>query len=194
MSRGKHFPSPPDAGIFNALRFIRTPLRFLDVIQSRYRDGAEVSVPGGPSIVFITELGLCQEAMGRIDDFARVSAGGAAALIAENGLVQTEGERWRRQREAITPGFGSGPLETWVDGVADQGVRLRGEWADAVAGRLRRRHPSRHRLSRDLMCRLSLLPVALKPYSDTVSDGFRQLPVRPHRLRVYVNSHLHRLR
>ena len=132
MSQGQRLPNPPDAGIFNALRFIRSPLRFLDVIQSRYRDGAEVPVPGGPSIVFITEPDLCHEAMGRIDDFSRVPASGAAALIAENGLVQTEGDLWQRQREAITPGFGSGPLQTYVDGVADQAVRLRNEWADAV--------------------------------------------------------------
>lgn len=133
MSSGHRLPNPPDAGIFNALRFIRNPLRFLDAVQSRYRDGAEVSVPGGPSIVFITAPALCHEAMGRIDDFSRVRASGAAALIAENGLVQTEGDLWQRQREAITPGFGSGPLQTYVDGVADQAVRLRDEWADAVA-------------------------------------------------------------
>lgn len=112
MSERQHFPSPPDAGIFNALRFVRSTLRFLDAIQSRYRDGAELSVPGGPSIVFITEPGLYHEAMGRLDDFSRVAANGAAALIA---------------------GFGGGPLERYVEGMADQAVRLREEWAEAVA-------------------------------------------------------------
>jgi len=132
MSQGQRLPNPPEAGIVNALRFTRTPLRFLEGIQSRYPDAAEVSVPGGPSIVVVTNPDLCHEAMDRIDDFSRVPASGAAALIAENGLVQTEGDLWQRQRETIAPGFGSGPLRTYVDRVGEQTARLHGEWADAV--------------------------------------------------------------
>jgi len=132
MGQSQRLPNPPDSGFFNALRFIRSPLRFLSVMQSQYRDGVEVSVPAGPSIVVVTNPDLCHEAMDRIADFSRVPASGAAALIAENGLVQTEGDLWRRQRETIAPGFGGGPLETYVDSVAAQAVRLREEWADAV--------------------------------------------------------------
>lgn len=132
MGHSQRLPNPPDSGIFNALRFVRSPLRFLEGVQSRYYDGAEVSVPAGPSIAVITNPDLCHEAMDRIDDFSRVPASGAAALIAENGLVQTEGDLWQRQRETIAPGFGGGPLRTYVDSVADQSVRLRNEWADAV--------------------------------------------------------------
>jgi cytochrome P450 len=101
-------------------------------MQSRYYDGTEVSVAGGPSISVLTNPDLCHEAMDRIDDFSRVPASGAAALIAKNGLVQTEGDLWQRQRETIAPGFGGGPLRTYVDSVADQAVRLRNEWGDAV--------------------------------------------------------------
>jgi cytochrome P450 len=133
MSQGQRLPNPPEAGIVNALRFIRSPLRFLEGIQSRYPDAAEVSVPAGPSIVVVTSPDLCHEAMDRIEDFSRVPASGAAALIAENGLVQTEGDLWKRQRETISPGFGSAPLRTYVDSVGDHAARLRGEWADAVA-------------------------------------------------------------
>ena len=132
MSQGQRPPSPPEAGIVNALRFTRTPLRFVEGIQSRYPDLAEVSVPGGPAIVVVTNPDLCHEAMDRIDEFSRVPASGAAALISENGLVQTEGELWSRQRETVAPGFGGGPLRTYVDNVAEQTTRLAGEWADAV--------------------------------------------------------------
>jgi cytochrome P450 len=116
----------------NALRFVRTPLRFLEGVQSRYEDAVEVSVPGGPNIVVITNPALCHEAMDRIDDFSRVPASGAAALIAENGLVQTEGDLWRGQRTVISPGFGPGPLRTYVDAVGRQTARTREEWARAV--------------------------------------------------------------
>ncbi|MDS0261248.1 cytochrome P450 [Haloarcula sp. S1CR25-12] len=132
MEQSQRLPNPPDSGVFNALRFVRSPLRFLSVMQSQYRDGVEVSIPAGPSIVVVTNPDLCHEAMDRIADFSRVPASGAAALIAENGLVQTEGDLWRRQREAIAPGFGGGPLETYVDSVGAQAVRLREEWGDAV--------------------------------------------------------------
>jgi cytochrome P450 len=132
MSQGQRLPNPPEAGLVNALRFTRTPLRFLEGIQSRYPDAVEVSIPGGPSIVVVTNPDFCHEAMDRIDDFSRVPASGAAALIAETGLVQTEGDLWRRQRETIAPGFGTGPLRTYVDDVGEQVTRLRGVWDDAV--------------------------------------------------------------
>ncbi len=132
MSQGRRPPRPPEAGIVNALRFTRTPLRFLEGMQSRYDDIAELSLPIGPSIVVVTNPTLCHEAMDRIDDFVRIPASGAAALIAENGLVQTEGSLWRDQREVISPGFGSGPLETYVDAVGEQVTSLRENWAAAV--------------------------------------------------------------
>jgi cytochrome P450 len=132
MSQRRRPPHPPEAGIINALRFTRTPLRFLDGIQSRYDDIAEVSLPVGPSIVVVTDPALCHEAMDRIEDFVRTPASGAAALIAENGLVQTEGSLWRDQREAISPGFGSGPMETYVDAVAERATSLRDDWDAAV--------------------------------------------------------------
>ena len=132
MSQGRRPPNPPEASVINALRFTRTPLRFLQGIQSRYDDIAEVSLPVGPSIVVVTDPELCHEAMDRIDDFSRVPASGAAALISENGLVQTEGSMWRNQREDISPGFGADPLQTYVDAVADRVTALRDEWDAAV--------------------------------------------------------------
>jgi cytochrome P450 len=133
MSQGPSPPSPPEAGIVNALRFARSPLRFVEGIQSRYADLAAVEVPTGPSIVVVTNPDLCHEAMDRVDDFTRLPASGAAALISENGLVQTEGDLWRDQRDAISPGFASGPLQTYVDAVGEQAARLRDEWDGAAA-------------------------------------------------------------
>ena len=132
MSQGRRPPNPPEASVINALRFTRTPLRFLEGIQSRYDDIAEVSLPVGPSIVVVTDPELCHEAMDRIDDFSRVPASGAAALISEHGLVQTEGSMWRNQREDISPGFGAGPLQAYVDAVADRATALYDEWDAAV--------------------------------------------------------------
>jgi cytochrome P450 len=70
--------------------------------------------------------------MDRIDDFSRLPPTGAAALISEHGLVQTEGSMWRNQREDISPGFGSGPLKTYVNAVAERATALRDEWDAAV--------------------------------------------------------------
>ena len=132
MSQGRSPPRPPDAGIANALRFARSPLRFVEGVQSRYADLAEVEVPAGPSIIVVTNPELCHEAMDRVEDFVRLPASGAAALISEHGLVQTEGDLWRDQRETISPGFGSGPLQTYVDAIGEQTARLHGEWEEAV--------------------------------------------------------------
>lgn len=107
-------PSPPDAGVFNALRFGRQPLRFIEGIQARYDDGASISIPGRPPLVIVTDPTLVHEALRRSDDFQRVPAQRSAARIAENGLVQSEGEDWRRQRAIMNPAFSMGQVEEYA--------------------------------------------------------------------------------
>lgn len=117
----------------NALRFTSDPTRFLEGIQARFPEMAEIPIPGGPSIMAVTSPELIHDAMARPEEFSRIPASGAAALIAENGLVQTEGDLWRRQRDVISRGFDGERTRTYADAVGRGVERTAERWRDATA-------------------------------------------------------------
>ena len=105
----RRLPAPPDAGLVNAVRFGTDTRRFLEGIQARFRDGTAIPIPGRAPLVLLTNPDLVAETLERRDDFPRVPAQGAAAMIAERGLVQSEGARWERQRSVMGPAPGESP-------------------------------------------------------------------------------------
>lgn len=129
---GRDLPTPPDAGFINGLRFATQTFRFLDGIQSRFPDIAGIPLPARAPLVIITNPALAHDALARPDDFARVPAMGAARLIAEQGLVQSEGELWRRQRSVIGPGFAGDRVTAYADAVSRQVMSLTGRWDTAI--------------------------------------------------------------
>jgi cytochrome P450 len=123
-------PNPPQAGLLNAVRFGRDTFRFLEGIQARYPDGAAVPIPGRAPLVVLTNPDLVHDALARPDAFRRVPAQESAALIAEHGLVQSEGDLWRQQRSIMNPAFGSRQAAAYADEVGRRIEALAGEWAD----------------------------------------------------------------
>lgn len=121
-------PAPPDAGVFNALRFGTQTFRFIEGIQARYDDGAAVSIPGRPPLVIVTNPALVREALRRPDDFRRVPAQRSAAMIAENGLVQSEGELWRQQRSILNPAFSGKQVRAYADTTGSRADALADRW------------------------------------------------------------------
>lgn len=126
------FPTPPDAGFINGLRFATQTFRFLDGIQSRFPDMVGIPLPARAPLVIITNPGLAHDALGRPDAFARVPAMGAARLIAEQGLVQSEGELWRRQRSVIGPGFAGDQVNAYAAAASRQVTALTSRWDTAI--------------------------------------------------------------
>ena len=129
MSR--RLPAPPDAGLVNAVRFGTDTRRFLEGIQARFRDGTAIPIPGRPPLVLLTNPDLVADALERREDFPRVPAQGAAAMIAERGLVQSEGTRWERQRSVMGPAFGSRRVAAYADAAGRRADELADEWAAA---------------------------------------------------------------
>ena len=127
----RRLPAPPDAGVLNAVRFGTGTFRFLEGIQARFEDGTAIPVPGRPSLVLLTNPDLVAEALERRDDFTRVPAQGAAARIAEQGLVQSEGDRWEQQRSVMAPAFGGKQVTAYANTTAHRAHRLANEWATA---------------------------------------------------------------
>jgi len=123
-------PEPPDAGMLNAIRFGSDTFRFLEGVQASYPDGAAVPIPGRAPLVVVTNPELVHDALSRPDDFRRVPAQASAALIAENGLVQSDGPLWRQQRRIMNPAFDSRQVKTYANEVGRRVERLADDWAD----------------------------------------------------------------
>ncbi|MFB6118921.1 cytochrome P450 [Halosegnis sp.] len=121
-------PEPPEAGVVNALRFGSDTFRFLEAIQARYSDAAQLSVPGRPPIVLLTNPQLMREMLDRPETFGRVPAQDSAALIAEQGLVQSDGELWRQQRSVMQPAFAGRQVAAYADTTGRRVEQLATDW------------------------------------------------------------------
>jgi cytochrome P450 len=126
----RRLPSPPDAGLVNAVRFGTDTRRFLEGVQARFRDGTAIPLPGRPPLVLLTNPDMVADLLERREDFPRVPAEGAAAMIAERGLVQSEGELWERQRSVMGPAFGSRRVTAYADAAGRRVEDLAAEWAE----------------------------------------------------------------
>lgn len=129
MSRS--LPAPPESGVLNALRFGTGTVRFLEGVQARFEDGTAIPIPGRAPLVVLTNPELVGEALDRPDTFRRVPAQGAAAMIAENGLVQSEGELWSQQRSVMAPAFGGRQVTAYANATGRRVHDRAAEWADA---------------------------------------------------------------
>ena len=123
-------PNPPQAGLLNAVRFGRDTFRFLETMQSRYRDGVAVPIPGRAPLVVLTNPELVHDALSRPETFERVPAQESAALIAEGGLVQSEGPLWRQQRSIMNPAFDSRQVRAYANSVGERVESIADDWAD----------------------------------------------------------------
>jgi len=134
-------PEPPDSRILNAYRFGSNPYRFLEGIQARFNDLAAISVPGRAPVVIVTNPTLIHEILSRPDEFKRLPVQDAAALVAEHGLVQTDGDLWRQQRDVTNPAFSGRRARLYADTVGKRTEEVAKEWkAPSIDGEHRNIH------------------------------------------------------
>lgn len=133
-------PHPPEAGILNALRFGSDPFRFLEGMQGRFEDLVSVPIPGRAPLVIVTSPTLIHEALSRPEAFSRVPAQGPAALIAEQGLVQSEGPLWRQQRSIMGPAFRGKQVTAYANAVGEMVDELAAEWRESGEPETRNLH------------------------------------------------------
>jgi len=124
----QQLPKPPDSGLLNAARFGSNPRRFLEGVQSRFEDLVAVPIPGRGPLVVVTNPRLVHDALSRPAEFPRVPASGAAAMIAEQGLVQSEGDLWRQQRSIMGPAFAGEQVTAYANTVGERTEELAAEW------------------------------------------------------------------
>jgi cytochrome P450 len=168
----QRLPPPPEAGFLNALRFGTETFRFLEGIQARFEDGTSIPVPGKGSLVLLTNPDLARDALERPEDFPRVEALDSAAMIAENGLVQSEGALWRQQRSIMGPAFGGQQVNAYADTTGERAEALAERWAEAGPQEL-----NLHRAATSLTVRVAseiLLGTDIgKEWADTFHEWMR---------------------
>ena len=129
----RQLPTPPEAGILNAVRFGTGTFRFLEGVQSRFDDAVAIPVPGRGPLVIVTNPELVHEALSRPEDFPRVPAQGPSSMIAEQGLVQSEGDLWEQQRDVVSDAFAGPQVRAYANTVGERVEGLAGEWHEALA-------------------------------------------------------------
>jgi len=129
---GRELPNPPESGLVNALRFGDDTFRFIEAMQARFDDAAAVPIPGRAPLVVVTNPELVHDALSRPAEFSRVPASGPAALIATQGLVQSEGELWEQQRGIMGPAFMGPQVRAYANTVGRRVTTLVDEWSTAI--------------------------------------------------------------
>ncbi|MFC6906603.1 cytochrome P450 [Halalkalicoccus tibetensis] len=124
----QEIPHPPRAGIVNAVRFGTDPFRFLEGMQARFEEIVAVPIPGRAPLVIVTDPDLIHDALARPGAFSRVPAREPSALIAEQGLVQSEGALWRQQRSIMGPAFRGKQVTAYANTVGETVDGLVDEW------------------------------------------------------------------
>lgn len=122
-------PTPRGFGFVNGLRFGLDPLGYVERMQAQFEDAARIPLPFRGPLVIVTNQALVHEALSRPGAFTRPPTLEAVRLIAEHGLVQSEGDRWQRQRAVMTSGFSGDRVtqyaETTGTGLAELAERWR---------------------------------------------------------------------
>lgn len=125
-------PQPPDAGLINAIRFGTNPFRFLEGIQARFDDLVAIPLPGRAPLVIVTSPALVHNALSQPEAFSRIAAQNSGALIAENGIVQSEGDLWQQQRSIMGPAFSGRQVRQYANTVGEHVSQLVNEWRGAT--------------------------------------------------------------
>lgn len=131
----QQLPKPPDSGLLNAARFGSDPRRFLEGVQARFEDLVAVPIPGRGPLVVVTNPRLVHDALSRPAEFPRVAPSGSATMIAERGLVQSEGDLWRQQRSIMAPAFAGEQVTAYANTVGERATELAAEWRAAAGER-----------------------------------------------------------
>lgn len=136
----RQIPQPPDAGVLNAVRFRTDPFRFLEGVQARSESITAIPIPGRAPLVVVTDPELAHEVLAHPPKFRRVAAQGPARLIAENGIVQSDGDLWRQQRSIMRPVFVGRQVREYANTVSDPIDELAAEWRALDVGETRNLH------------------------------------------------------
>lgn len=127
--RGGPAISGPDA-LRNAVQFGRGPLSFLDGLRGETDGVTRARFGVGPSLLFVTEPASIERVLvDEQDTFWRpdILSSRTEALTA-NGLIQSDGDLWERQRARLQPLFGVDRLASYSESIGTVTEEVLSTW------------------------------------------------------------------
>lgn len=119
-----------------AVRFGRDPLGFLDGLRGGTGDGpVRARFVTGPSLWFLADPTLVERVL--VDETDRYwrpdILSSRTEALTDDGLIQSDGARWERQRARLRPLFGVDRLAGYADTIVATADEVVGEWADGAS-------------------------------------------------------------
>lgn len=126
---------PPISGpdeVRNAVQFGRDPLGFLDDLRGGTDELVRARFAVGPTLAFLVDPALVQQVL--VEENERYwrpdILSSRTQALTENGLIQSDGALWRRQRSLLRPLFGVDRLSGYTETIASVTDDVVGAWED----------------------------------------------------------------
>jgi cytochrome P450 len=116
--------------IGNAVEYLRDPLSFLVRIAREYGDIVQIRLPGLPALMLSHPADIEQVLRGDHRNFIKDKVTRSMSGLLGQGLLTSEGDFWRRQRQLVQPAFQSQQLQRYADVMVDHAVRMTAEWRE----------------------------------------------------------------
>jgi cytochrome P450 len=125
-------PSPPGLPVLgNTHQYTRDPFRFLTALRDAYGDVVEVTIGQGPVYVVLEPESVERVLVSEADRFRKPDfQQNVLGPLVGQGLLTSEGDLWRAQRERIQPAFFGKRLQKYADLVGEITADVTDAWRD----------------------------------------------------------------
>ncbi|WP_134672391.1 cytochrome P450 [Halorussus marinus] len=158
----------------NQLAYVRDPYDFMTRTAREYGDIAHWEDPGGPVYQLnhpeYIERVLVQNNQNYVkgEQFQRT-----LGPVTGNGILNSEGEVWRRNRHRIQPAFHPDRIRNYAEMMTDETEALLGDWAD---GETRPVHEDMMSVTLRIVAR-ALFGVDIDEHVDTIGSALEEFMV-----------------
>jgi len=128
---GDRLPPGPDAlpVVGSTFQFLRNPHSFYDTL-AEYGDVVRYRVGPWTFCTFLAPEYVEQALVGEPERFGKWDASDAGVEFAPEGLLQTEGEQWRKQRRLLQPAFRPDRIAEYADAMGEYATAHVEDWSD----------------------------------------------------------------
>lgn len=159
----------------NLHRYLRDPLGFIENCAATYGDVVSTNVGSSETYLLAHPEHVERVLVGEDHRFRKADAGqGRLEPILGDGLVTSDGPRWRRQRTRMQPAFRPDRIDTYAEIMTQRAAAIADEWE---AGETIRINEEMRRLTLSILVR-SLFGTGLGPRETAIRESFVAMEAR----------------